>query len=56
MESGLEWKEEYKEENLKVTGFPNARHFPIEEQEKNSIEHILGFIGRGKNPMPNADA
>ena len=57
MESGLEWKEEYKEgANIKVTGFPNARHFPIEEQEKNSIEHILDFIGRGKNLMPNADA
>ena len=32
MESGLEWKEEYIDNaNIKVTGFPNARHFPLEE-------------------------
>lgn len=57
MESGLEWKEHYGESGdtpLKVTGFPNARHFPLEEQEKNSIEHILDFIGRGKNLSPTS--
>ena len=57
MESGLEWKEQYGESGdtpLKVTGFPNARHFPLEEQEKNSIEHILDFIGKGKNLVPTS--
>ena len=33
MESGLEWKEKFenKSNSIKVTVFPLARHFPIEE-------------------------
>lgn len=32
LESGLEWKERAQgKTNIKVTGFPQARHFPIEE-------------------------
>jgi len=32
LESGLEWKEKaIGSTNLKVTGFPQARHFPLEE-------------------------
>ena len=57
LESGLAWKEKaVKNTNVKVTGFPNARHFPLEEQEKNSIEHILEFIGNGKTMMKRANA
>ena len=52
LESGLEWKEKFQDKsNIRVTGFPLARHFPIEEQEKSSIEHILEFIGNGKTMM-----
>lgn len=57
MESGLEYKEAKDDPNsIHVTGFPGARHFLIEEQEKNAIDHILEFIGNGKVMMPNANA
>jgi pimeloyl-ACP methyl ester carboxylesterase len=57
LESGLDWKQRCEDTTqVKVTGFPNARHFPIEEQEKNSIEHILEFIGNGKTMMKMAHA
>ena len=57
MESGLEYKEAFDDNSqIHVVGFPNSRHFPIEENEKSSIDHILEFIGNGKTMMPGANA
>ena len=57
MESGLEYKESFDDnENIKIVGFPNSRHFPIEENEKSSIEHIMAFLGNGKVMMKGDNA
>ena len=57
MESGLEYKESFEDnENIKIVGFPNSRHFPIEENEKSSIEHIMAFLGNGKVMMKGDNA
>jgi len=57
MEGGLEYKEQFEGlDKVKVVGFPNSRHFPIEENEKSAIEHILAFIGNGRVMMPEARA
>lgn len=42
MESGLEYfKNNGDNENVKIIGFPNSKHFPMCENENGSIEHII---------------